>query len=246
MTGRRKTRTLPVDTVRDDIRARIDDGRYRPGERLPAEAELAAEHGVSRLTLREAVRGLVEEGYLARRHGTGTFVIGRAKLRNNLGVNMGVTQLIDRMGMASGVSNLQVRSERADEQISSSLSIRPGSVVRRVERVRTADDRPVVYSVEWIPEWVIPEPATLEAISGSLYALLERTAGIRIHHGIATISAVSATALTARILGVRAGSPLLYSSQIDYDEDEQPCIYSSEWYRPDQIELQIYRKGSRV
>ena len=95
------SRKLAVDVVRDALRERVA-GSCAPGDRMPSEAELAREYGVSRLTLREAVRGLVEEGYLTRRQGDGTFVTQRPRLRNNLDVNFGVTQLVESMGMTPG------------------------------------------------------------------------------------------------------------------------------------------------
>ena len=239
-------RRLLVDDVRDEIRARIKDGRFQAGTQIPPEAELGEILDVSRPTLREAIRGLVEEGYLARRHGSGTFVLERAKLHNNLDVNFGVTELIETMGMDAGARLIRVVTGPADEGVAVALSLRPGSSVLSVERVRTADGQPVVYSVEWIPGKLLRDPSVLDSLSGSLYRMLEEATTIKIHHGIAKITAVRASEVHSRALMIKRGAPLLYSAQVDYDQHDRPCIFSHEWYAPELIELQVYRRGTRA
>ena len=81
-------------SVRDELAARIASGRLAPGAKLPAEPELADELGVSRPTLREALRSLEEDGFVTRTRGAGTYATRRPRLRNNLDVNFGVTEAI--------------------------------------------------------------------------------------------------------------------------------------------------------
>jgi DNA-binding GntR family transcriptional regulator len=235
-----------VDVVRDALREAILSGPYGTGDRLPSEADLAQEHGVSRLTLREAVRGLVEEGYLSRRQGAGTYVTERPKLRNNLDVNFGVTYLVESMGMVPGSRLLDMRREPADEDVAEALSIRPGGTVIRVERVRTADSIPLVYSIEYIPAWIVRDEFSVDhLVDGSLYAALEG-AGIDIHHGVAHVSAVIATSRKAKNLAVKAGSPLLLLTQVDYTEADHACLYAQEWYRSDRVDIRVYRRGTKL
>ena len=81
------SRPLLTDVVRDGLRRAIFAGEYPPGSKLPNEDLLASRFAVSRTTIREAVRGLAEEGYLVRRQGSGTFVTARPLLRNSLDTN---------------------------------------------------------------------------------------------------------------------------------------------------------------
>lgn len=241
----RKSRKLAVNIVRDALRERIVSGAYASGDRLPSEAELALQHGVSRLTLREAVRGLVEEGYLSRRQGDGTFVTQRPKLRNNLDVNFGVTYLVESMGMRPGSKLINLRREPADEPVAAALAIRAGAPIVRLERVRTADATPLVYSIEFIAGWILPESFSLDSLRGSLYAALE-LAGVEIHHGVAQVSAVSATRAQAAHLAVKAGSPLLFLTQVDYTEADQACLYAKEWYLSSLVDVRVYRRGTKL
>ena len=111
--------------------------------------------GVSRPTLREVLRGLQEDGYLQRLRGAGTFVTHRPRLRNNLDVNFGVTDLIESTGMTPGTQDLRVYPAKATAEEAARLSIPPGAPVHVVERVRTADSRPVVFSRDVIPASVV-------------------------------------------------------------------------------------------
>src|SRR5262249_34189872 len=89
-------------SVRDQLAERIASGTLAPGTRLPPEPRLAEELEVSRATLREALRSLEEDGYVTRRRGAGTYVVGHPRLRNNLDVNFGVTEAIRASAMRPG------------------------------------------------------------------------------------------------------------------------------------------------
>lgn len=238
------TRKLAVDVVRDALRERIA-ATCAPGDRMPPEAELAREYAVSRLTLREAVRGLVEEGYLTRRQGDGTFVTQRPRLRNNLDVNFGVTQLVESMGMTPGSVPIDVREQPAGEEEAEALGLPSGTTVVRVERVRTADGTPLVYSVEFLPAGLMPAPFSVDRFQGSLYAEL-RAAGVVIHHAVSHLAAVAAGRGQARHLDVKPGAPLLQLTQVDYTEADQPCLYTREWYVSSRVDMRVYRRGARA
>ena len=170
MASRRNNRKLLTDVVRDRLRQSILSGTYSPGDKLPPEPELSDAYGVSRVTLREAVRGLVEEGYLSRQHGLGTYVTEKPRLRNNLDVNFGPTQLIQNLGMTPGNRDVDIRQEEASERVAKALALEAGQPVARIERVRTADGKPIVFSVEFIPMSLLGNDAeTFRNLSGSLY-----------------------------------------------------------------------------
>ena len=94
------------DSVYDELRQQIDGGRLPPGSRLPSEPELAAELGVSRATLRDALRALEDEGALRRRWGSGTYVAERPRVATSLDLNFGVTEAIQAAGMRLGRARL--------------------------------------------------------------------------------------------------------------------------------------------
>src|SRR5918992_5895271 len=118
-------------SVREDLVRRLEAGEWRPSERLPSEPDLAASLGVSRATLRDALRSLEEDGFVTRVQGSGTFVTHRLRMKNNLDVNFGVTDLIRSMGMRPGTRHLGASQGTATEEERERLGLEGESVVLR-------------------------------------------------------------------------------------------------------------------
>lgn len=181
-----RERRLLADRVRDELMREIQDGSFSTGEKLPAEPELSQVHGVSRATIRESVRGLVEAGYLSRVLGSGTYVAFRPTLRHTPERNLSYTRLIEQAGFVQWRSPLGVETTTASDEEAKRLGLVDGDEVTRVERVRSADARPVIYSIDAIPSRLLPDVAEAE-LGGSLYALFDRL-GHRAAHGEAVLS----------------------------------------------------------
>src|ERR671936_773966 len=147
----RKTLT---EISQEELRQAILGGTFRPGSQLPTEAELCEMLGVSRTVVREALRVLEDEGLVTRRHGVGTFVRNHPILKN-LNFNFGITEMIESAGLAPGTNYLAIRSEAADPEKADQLRVPEGTPLVTVERVRTADGRPVVYTLDTITESLI-------------------------------------------------------------------------------------------
>jgi GntR family transcriptional regulator len=228
-----------------EIRSRIESGTWRAGDRLPPEPQLAASMGVSRATLREALRSLSEDGWLSRTRGAGTYVTHRPRLRNNLDVNFGVSELIESMGLRPGTENLRVYRAMATEAEGQALAIPPGSQVHVVERVRTADDQPVVLSRDVIPSAVLggQEEVLGELKQGTLYALLRDRFKIVIAQGVASIKPLKADRWLASQLRVPRGTLLLQLLQVDYDETGRAILLSLEHHIADAFEISVVRRG---
>lgn len=230
-------------TVRDELARRIASGDIAPGDRLPPEPDLADELGVSRATLREALRSLEEDGFVTRRRGAGTFATHRPRLRNNLDVNFGVTQMIRAAGMAPGTGATATWEEEADVDEAHALDLEPGEAVLVLERVRTADGRPVVFSRDVVPAARLPGMSPERLARGSVYDLLARDAGRTVHHGVVTIEPSRADRRLAKALGVRSGALLLYLRQVDYDREGVPVLLSHEHHVADAFEFSVVRRG---
>jgi GntR family transcriptional regulator len=240
-----KTRVLPA-VVRDEMAARISSGEWRPGQRLPSEPELAASFGVSRSTLREALRSLEEDGFLTRARRAGTFVTHRPRLVTNLDVNFGVTDLIRSVGMRPGTENLKTFQARATAVEAERLSLPPSSAVTVVERVRTANGEPVVFSRDVVPSFLLQEgERTLEGLGqSSIYDALEQL-GARVVQGVASIRPARATRMLAAQLRVSLGTLLLHLVQVDYDGTGRPVLLTYEYHRADAFEVTVVRRGPK-
>lgn len=233
-------RQLLADLVRDQILDQILDGSMPLGSKLPAEPELCEQFGVSRATIREAVRGLVEEGYLSRTHGSGTFVKFRPRVRHSLERNLSYTDLITQAGFEVACKLLEVRDDVPSADEAERLRINTSEKVLRLERVHFADGRPVIHSTAVIPKRIVNE-VDEEGLSGSLFSLFGDL-GYPVAHGEAVLVPVLAGPRHAEVLGVDEGKPLLQITQVDYTTVGDVVMYSKEWHVPGVFELTLVRR----
>lgn len=229
--------------VREELAARIASGRVAPGAKLPAEPELAEELGVSRATLREALRSLEEDGFVTRTRGAGTYATRRPRLRNNLDVNFGVTEAIRAAGMRAGTMQIAVHTEAASEQVAGDLDLVVGDPIVVLERVRTADGRPVVFSRDLVStSRVAASDVASMPVDGSLYDVLERV-GHAVANGIVTIEPTVSDRALAKLLKGKPGVPTLFLRQIDFDQLGDPVLLSEEHHLAEAFEFTVVRRG---
>ena len=226
----------------DAIAAAITAGDYAPGAQLPAEEQMASNLGVSRATLRDALRQLQDRGLIIRRHGRGTFVAKRP-IRKDLNRNFGITAMIQSGGYRPGTRGLELRNETADRDLAQSLGLSPGDPVTILERVRLADDRPVVWSRDAMPRRFLNVAEAMSADDASLYGLLFKLHQVTVHRGVAELSPKLASAALAERLQVKRGAPLLYIKQVDYDGSGMPVLCSVEYHVSDWISFTLERVG---
>ena len=134
-------RTSLVEQVRRGLLDDLVSGKLAPGAKLPNENEIGERFGVSRATVREAVLRLMEAGYLARRHGSGTYVTKAPRSRHALDSTVSYTAMIREAGHEPGISVLAKLARQATAEEREQLE---AETVIELERVRLADGRPVI------------------------------------------------------------------------------------------------------
>ena len=135
--------------VRESFLHYIDKNKYKIGDRLPSENELAKILRVSRVTFREAIRQLREDGFLYSRRGSGTYVAGNLKqIAGTLDENNGLSRMITDAGFKPGVAKYESELIHAPQWLAERLRVKKGSGIILLKRVRTADDKPIVYSLD--------------------------------------------------------------------------------------------------
>ena len=237
-----RTRPLLSDVVRSELRRAIIEGEFPQGSKLPNEEQLRERFAVSRITLREAVRGLIEDGYVVRRQGSGTYVTKGPALRNSLDTNFSYTEYLESSGVRTSKEILDARVILADDDLANDLDLEPGTELVEVRRVRTADRKPAIYSIDSLPADIVHHRTDLKAFRGSLYRLLSER-GHTVDHARTIITPVVADKELAGILGVPVGEPLQHLRQVDYNGRGRPVMRSLEWHVPSVIELRVYRRG---
>jgi len=233
-----------TNVTAETLREAIEQGRYPAGSQLPPELELISMLGISRTTLREALRALEEQRLIVRKRGLGTFVRERSILKD-LSINFGITEMIRQAGMTPGSWDAELRTEKASPVVAQALKIPVDSLVVVVERVRTANERAVVWSRDIIPESVLGEFAidTMRLNSMSLYQYLEERLDLHITHGEAILRPTVASGEMAAKLNVRIGTPLMHVAQTDYNPEDRPVLHSIEYHLPDAFVFVVNRRG---
>jgi GntR family transcriptional regulator len=241
--------SLP-EKVAEQLRDMVIRGELAPSAQLPTEPELSRAMNVSRSTLRTALHTLVREGLVVRRRGIGTFVAEQPLAANNLNLNWGVTEVIRATGAVPGTTDLQVRTDTADERLATRLNVAHGDPVIVVERVRLADERRVVFSrdnfapalFDALPGGIVlPELEAYLLEHQSLYGFLRDKLGLDFHHAGAWLRPVMADPLLAERLAIPQGSPLLYIEQVDYDVNGQPLVLADEFHVAEAFNFTVYR-----
>jgi DNA-binding GntR family transcriptional regulator len=236
------TRRSLRHSIARELRARILAGEWRPGERMPSEPELARRRTVSRSSMRAAITVLEEDGFVSRRHGSGTYVTHRPAPQNDLGRNFGVSSLIVSTGMEPGTAERSSGAVPAPAAVADALGVAEGEPVSSLRRVRTADGRPVVDVTDWCRiEHIAPDdlPGIAE---GSIYAELAAR-GLAVFTGVAQLTPRNADGDVARRLGVPSGTLLLTIDQVDRTADGIAVLVSREHYVADAFTFTLLRRG---
>ncbi|MCJ7732909.1 MAG: GntR family transcriptional regulator [Anaerolineales bacterium] len=153
-----------ADQVYDIILKSILNGEYKPGSRLPSENELAELYKVSRPTIRTAFTRLGELGYVTKKRGVGTFVSNAPSISNPLYLSIDVMDRIAARGFKPGFRQLEAKIISADKNLSEKLDIHLNSKVLTVQKVFSADDEPIIFFENFIPEWVYQNYVTEDQV----------------------------------------------------------------------------------
>ncbi len=184
----------------------------RPGERLPSDSDLCREFGVSRMTARNAMQRLADDGLVRRIPGRGTFVVEPPAHRHADRL-MAFSHEMERRGRRAGSRLLAREIRPATEAEATALEIRPAEPVVLVRRLRLADDVPMAIETAVLIGRTADAVMVADLEAGSLHEALARV-GLQLRRGHATITAEAASPEDALLLGVRAGEPLLVERRV--------------------------------
>lgn len=224
------------DTTRQAIRARLRElvAATRVGDRLPSERELSLRWGAARMTVRAAMDGLVAEGLVERRHGSGTYVVPRPFARV-LGLTS-FTQDMAARGLVAGSRVIEFETTTADQTTAGRLRVPVGEPVYRFTRLRFGSGDAMAVETTWIPVSLVPG-LRAEDLGGSLYELLARRYRIAPGAARVTIEPVNPDPETRRLLTIPAGQACLKLQMLDVDIRGRVIMAASCVYRGDKYQL---------
>jgi GntR family transcriptional regulator len=227
------------------LRERILNGALEPGSRLPGELSIAAEYGISRVTVRRALDTLARDGLIDRRPGSGTFVREGNSVQPIVADLSNVLSHLVEMGRRTSVRLLSFAYVNPPESVAGSLGLESGERTQRSIRVRLIDGAPFSYLVTHVPERIGVTYSEADLASTPLLGLLERS-GIVVNEASQSIGATLAGPDVAEALGLEIGSPLLSLTRVVWDPSSKGVEHLHALYRPDRysFHMDLVRTGA--
>ena len=215
------------------LRREIMHGVWKPGERMPSEAELITTYGLSRITVRQAFDLLVNDGLVYRRRGSGTYV-AVPLIEHGLNRIISFSEDMQRRGLHPGTEVLASCLEPASEDIAARLDIEPGTELAVLERLRLADGEPMSLERSHLVHHQCHGLLDTDLSRLPLHEVLRDYYGIRLARANQAVRAIPADKLLAVRLHVSAGAPLFYIERVSFRQAGLPVEY-----------LQVYHRGDR-
>ena len=225
--------------VRDVLHARIQDGSWKPGDRLPNETELCEMFRVSRTVIRQALDDLVHKGLVIRRKGKGSF-IAEPNIREGLFQKLtDFGQDMLEQGYVLVTQVLRQEAVPASPEVAAYLHVEADTQVIQIEQLRFVQDVPIQLVTTYIPYSLCPALLVEDLSKQSLYAFLEQCCGLVIEHGHRRVEAVPANEDEARLLQVKEGSPLISLNGVSFLRDGTPVEYYHALHRGDRTRFEV-------
>lgn len=220
--------------IHNQIKRDIEEHVYNVGDRIPAERQLAVEFGVSRMTLRQAIKTLEDEGILERRLGSGTYVASR-KVQEKMSGIMSFTEIMQANGQLPSSKLISYKVGQPSLSEKERLGLDEESRILRMERIRYADQVPICHEVVTIPYQLV-EGLSKSDISTHLYETLSKN-GYEVGQVTEHISAAIANENDAKLLEVKKGEALITRRQVTELSTGKPFEYTRARYVAERFEF---------
>lgn len=224
------------------LRERILKGEWRRGIKIPSEEQLCRDYGVSRVTMRQAIRTLVEDGYLERTRGRGTFVCEPTLTAGVRGLNS-FSEEMRALGLDPGGRVLAIEVVRAEELVAERLGIEIGDEVVRVRRLRTGDGRPIGVQTTYLPARRFPGLEHEDLTDRSLYGLLTERYGVSMTEAHETFWVTKIGRADAELLQVGRGACAFRVERVAIDE-RSAIEFTASLMRGDRYRIQWVLRAS--
>ncbi len=229
--------------AKDRLEALIVSGDIRAGEKLPAETELAEQLGISRSTLREALKLAQMEGLIAQRHGLGTYVThGGTLIPGSLDRLQSVRTMVGMRGLDCSIEELEIVESVAGEEMARLISVEEDEPVLVISRVWALNEHPIAYMVDTLPLRIMPLADLKRTFEGSVLDMLIEQGEPSIDYALTDVMPVVADELLVAKLRVSLGSPLLLAEEILHTLEGEPFEHSLNYHVPGYYRFYVVRR----
>ncbi len=213
------------------------------GQKLPSEPELAASLGVSRATLREAMRSFEGQGLIRRRQGVGTFVLDQKQnIESGLEILESIETQATRLGMDAKMGYLGINRSVAGKDIAGKLGISENAQIVKISRVIWVSEHPVAYLIDILPENVLTEDDLVNGFTGSVLDLIIKRGTYQLSHSKTYISACPATSDLAKKIQLQRGDVIQKFEAYLYEQSGKVIDYSESYFAPGFFKFHVIRK----
>jgi GntR family transcriptional regulator len=214
------------------VRNDIIESRWKPGELIPTESDFISEYGVSRTTVRQVLDLLVNEGFINRQRGRGSFVAER-RLEEQLTRIINFTQDMKQRGYKPGTKVIEAGFRQASQSTADLLNIEVDGELVCVIRVRSADGKPICIEESYLVSQYVPKILdTHDFGKESLSEVLAKEYNLSWSRATQTIRATSASAKIAKLLRVKTGEAILIIERVSYSQANIPTEFLRVYYHP--------------
>jgi GntR family transcriptional regulator, N-acetylglucosamine utilization regulator len=222
--------------IQERLLDQIRSGALKPGESIPSAQEIAANLGVSQMTVRQAIKSLCELGVVYSRQGKGTFVSG-IKLEKDFRQVLSFSEDMKARGTMPRSKVLAFEIQQPDAQVIDALRLRAGDKVVHLKRIRQANSIPMGIETSSLPLRACPDLLENFDPRTSLYQFLSERYGISMFVADEVAEAALANAEVARLLRISEGSPVFFFTRISYLQDGRPIEHVQSVYRGDRYKI---------
>ncbi len=231
-----KNSPIPIyHQLEEYIKAQIENGELEPDQAIPSERVYADMFQISRMTIRQALTNLVNEGYLYRQKGKGTFV-NKQKLEQRLQGLTSFTEDMRERGLTPSSRLISFEIIPAGRGIADRLNLAENTPVYEIKRVRLANNLPVALETTYLPANLV-KGLTEEIINQSLYQYIEEKLSLEISEATQQIEASIAREQELRHLEIEKGSPVLLILRTSILKDGSPFEFVKSAYRADRYKF---------
>ncbi|MBP3037904.1 GntR family transcriptional regulator [Bacillaceae bacterium Marseille-Q3522] len=228
--------------LEEEIKEQIENGTLQEGDTIPSEREYAERYQISRMTVRQALTNLVNDGYLFREKGRGTFV-RQQKVAQRLQGLKGFTEDMKERGLVPSSKLLSFQIQSGAPHICHQLKLAEASSVYEIKRVRLANKEPIALETTYIPVTLLKQMTT-ESITASIYEYAEEQLSLSIFEAEQQIEAATADKKEAAALQIKEGSPILLIYRKTFLENGVPFEFAKCAYRGDRYKfVHTLRRG---
>ncbi len=228
----RQGQTPIYEQIYQNLKTKIDNTEFLAGEAFPSERELAENFGVSRMTVRQALNTLKNEGLIYHERGIGAFVAKR-KLDVHTRNLVGFTEEMKERGLQPSSKLLLAKIESAEAETAQELGIEIGDEVFHLQRLRLADDSPMAFEDAYLPAVRYPNLDKFSLEKVSLYEILEKEYGVRMLYAEEILEAMAVTKEIGHALAIKKNSPVLMVHRVVFSDANLAVESVKTFYRAD-------------